>query len=111
ITEPGYGLDDMAWLFVRELGIGMACGVAVGWLAVAGFARLRLPAAGLFPVASLAAAATAYGLADTLHGSGFLAVYLAGLALGGARIPPHARILTFHHAIAWGGQGALFVLL
>lgn len=111
ITEPVYGLDDMAWLFVRELGIGTACGVAVGWLAVAGFGRLRLPAAGLFPVASLAVAALAYGLADTLHGSGFLAVYLAGLALGGARIPAHPLVVAFHQGVAWVAQVSLFVML
>ena len=43
---------------------------------------LRFGSAGLYPVASLAAAAIAYGLADVTHGSGFLAVYLCGLALG-----------------------------
>jgi cell volume regulation protein A len=111
ITTPGYGLDDMAWLFVHELAVGLACGVLVGRLAVLGFARLRLPAAGMFPVASLAVAATAYGLADTLEGSGFLAVYLAGLALGGARIPAHPTIVAFHQGVAWVAQAVLFVML
>ncbi len=111
IMQPAYGLDDMAWLFVRELGVGAACGVVVGRVAQLAFARLRLPAAGKYPVASLAVAATAYGLADTLHGSGFLAVYLAGLALGGARIPAHPTIVAFHHGLAWVAQVALFVML
>jgi hypothetical protein len=43
----------MAVLFVRQLGLGMAVGLAVGWLAVQGFRHLRLPTAGLYPVASL----------------------------------------------------------
>src|SRR3712207_8448313 len=51
-----------------------------GWLAVRGFREAQLTTAGLYPVASLATAALAYGLADVAHGSGFLAVYLAGLA-------------------------------
>ena len=46
---------------------------------------------GLYPVASLAAAALAFGSAATLDGSGFLAVYLAGLALGSADLPAQAH--------------------
>ena len=85
----------------RQLGIGALVGIAVGWLGVQAFRRAQLATAGLYPVASLAIAALAFGGADTLHGSGFLAVYLAGLALGSAldprpaddhRVPPGARL-------------------
>ena len=90
IKQPDYGLADMLLLLVRQLGIGLAVGVAVGWLACRRFRRAQLATAGLYPVASLAIAALAFGGADTLHGSGFLAVYLAGLALGSARDPRQA---------------------
>ena len=87
ILEPDYGVEDMALQFVVELGIGLVVGLAVGALAVAAFRRAQLATGGLYPVASLTAAALAFGLADVLHGSGFLAVYLTGLALGTAVIP------------------------
>jgi potassium/hydrogen antiporter len=96
IQEPGYGAGDMAILFVLELGVGAAAGIAVGWLAVQGLQRTRLDSTGLYPVASLATAAVAYGAADTLHGSGFLAVYVAGLALGSAHIPAKRAVAVFH---------------
>src|SRR3712207_7037420 len=51
-------------------------GLAVGGLAVLALRRTRLASAGLYPVASLAIAAVAFGGAQTIHGSGFLAVYL-----------------------------------
>ena len=101
IKTPGYDFADATLLLVRQLGIGLAVGVAVGWLGVQAFRRAQLATAGLYPVASLAIAALAFGGADTLHGSGFLAVYLAGLALGSARdprpaddhrVPPGARV-------------------
>jgi len=111
ITQPGYGLADFAWLFVRQAVIGLAVGVAVGWLAVNAFRRARLATAGLYPVASLATAAVAFGAADVLHGSGFLAVYLAGLALGTATIPAKQTITTFHQGLAWVAQLTLFVTL
>src|SRR5829696_4462821 len=65
--EPGYGLPDMILLLVRQLGIGVAVGAAIGVATVAVLRRVRLDTGGLYPVASLAAAALAYGGADTLH--------------------------------------------
>jgi potassium/hydrogen antiporter len=111
IKEPDYGAADMALLFLLELGIGAAVGLAVGWLAVAGLRRARLDTAGLYPVATLATAAIGYGAADWLHGSGFLAVYLAGLVLGTARIPAKRTVSVFHQGLAWVAQIAMFLTL
>jgi potassium/hydrogen antiporter len=109
IKLPDYGVLDMLWLFVRQLGIGAVVGLGVGWLAVQGFRRARLDTPGLYPVASLAAGAVAYGAAATIEGSGFLAVYLAGLALGSANIPAKQTITTFHVGLAWVAQLTMFV--
>jgi cell volume regulation protein A len=111
IQVPGYGLGEMLGLFARQMGIGLVIGAAVGFLAVNAFRRVRLDSAGLYPVASLATAALAFGLADVLHGSGFLAVYLAGLALGSARIPAKLTVTAFHQGLAWVAQMALFLSL
>lgn len=111
IQEPGYGLTDMVWLFVREVGIGTAIGVAVGGIAVAAFKRFELPTPGLYPVASIATAAMAFGAADALHGSGFLAVYIAGLLLGSGSIPARHTITTFHQGMAWIAQLGMFLVL
>lgn len=111
IQQPGYGVGDMALLFVREIAIGLAVGLAVGWLTVRGLQRTRLASTGLYPVASLAAAALAYGAADVAHGSGFLAVYLAGLWLGSSTLPAKRTITVFHDGLAWLAQLAMFLTL
>jgi cell volume regulation protein A len=111
IEKPGYGVADMLLLFVREIGIGLGVGLAVGWVAVRGLQRTRLASTGLYPVASLATAAVAYGLADVAHGSGFLAVYLAGLWLGSTTIPAKRTITAFHDGLAWLAQLAMFLTL
>ena len=111
LQKPDYGVLDMAWLFARQMGIGLAAGVAIGLLAVAAMRRVRLASAGLYPVASIAAAALAYGAAATLHGSGFLSVYLCGLALGSAPTPATRTITTFHDGLAWIAQLTLFLTL
>jgi potassium/hydrogen antiporter len=111
IEDPDFGIVDLATDLVSELGIGLVVGVAIGWLAVQGFQRARLATGGLYPVASLATAGLAFGLADVLHGSGFLAVYLAGLALGGASIPAKRTVTAFHDGLGWVAQLVMFVTL
>src|SRR3954453_9362176 len=111
ILHPGYGVGDVVLLLVRQLGIGLAVGLGVGWLAVQGFRRAQLATAGLYPVASLATAALAFGGADALHGSGFLAVYLAGLSLGSGTIPARQTIGAFHEGLAWVAQLGMFLTL
>jgi potassium/hydrogen antiporter len=111
IEEPGYGALDMLWEFVQEMAIGGAVGVAVGVGAVWVFRHARLDTAGLYPVASITAGALAFGAADSLHGSGFLAVYLAGLALGSGSIPAKNTVVAFHEGMAWVAQIAMFLTL
>jgi potassium/hydrogen antiporter len=111
IHDPSWGVGDAIVLTVRSLGIGFAVGVAVSAGAVWALQRMRLPSAGLYPVGSLAAAAVAFGAADALEGSGFLAVYLTGLALGTAQTPARRTIVTFHEGLAWLSQLGLFLLL
>jgi cell volume regulation protein A len=111
IQEPSFGVEDFAGLFAMEIGIGLVAGVAVGYAAVAAFRGVRLATPGLYPVASLAAAALAFGAADALHGSGFLAVYIAGLMLGSAQIPGGQTVIAFHQGIAWVAQLGMFLTL
>jgi cell volume regulation protein A len=111
IQQPGYGLLDMLWLFAREVAIGAAFGIAIGLAAVWAFQRVQLATPGLYPVASIATAALAFGAADALHGSGFLAVYLAGLVLGSSPIPARNTITAFHQGMAWIAQLGMFLVL
>ena len=111
IQQPGYGVLDMLGLVARQLAVGAAIGLLVGYLSIEAFRRARLSTQGLYPVASMAAAALAFGAADQLHGSGFLAVYLVGLMLGGAAIPAKRTVEDFHAGVAWVSQIALFITL
>jgi potassium/hydrogen antiporter len=111
IEDPEYGLLDLFALFATEMGIGAAVGIAVGWLATQALRNSRLATTGLYPVATLATAGLAFGGAETLHGSGFLAAYLAGLALGSARIPAKQTVTVFHQGVAWVAQIGMFLTL
>jgi len=111
IQQPDYGLVDMAGLLILKLALGAAIGLALGRLAVAILNRVRMPTDGIYPVATIAIAGLAYGLAEVAHGSGLLATYLTALALGSGSIPARRTVVAFHEGVGWVAQIALFILL
>jgi cell volume regulation protein A len=106
-----YGFGDLVVLVVRQLGLGIVVGVALGAAAMWVFARIPPRIGSFVPVASIATAALAFGAADTIGGSGFLAVYLVGLAVGSTPSRYRRQLVGFHEGIAFLAQVALFVVL
>ncbi|WUT01242.1 potassium/proton antiporter [Streptomyces sp. NBC_00708] len=94
-----------------ELAIGVAVGIAVGWLGSYGLRHVALPASGLYPIAVMAIAVSAYAAGAMLHGSGFLAVYLASMILGNAKLPHWPATRGFADGLGWLAQIGMFVLL
>jgi cell volume regulation protein A len=116
ITEQALGGPSHPWWWLLgealiELAVGAAVGLAVGRAGAVLLRRVALPSSGLYPIAVLGLATTAFGAADVLHGSGFLATYLAALVLGNARLPHGAAVRGFAEAMGWIAQIGLFVLL
>ncbi|QOV47618.1 potassium/proton antiporter [Streptomyces chromofuscus] len=94
-----------------ELAIGAALGIAVGWLGSWGLRHVALPASGLYPIAVMAIAVAAYAAGALAHGSGFLAVYLAAMVMGNARLPHWPATRGFAEGLGWIAQIGMFVLL
>lgn len=111
ITNPDFGALDVGVFFVQELGAGILVGAAIGVLAVVCLRALRAAPPGILLVASFATAALAYGAAGVLHGSGFLAVYLAGLAVGTAELPYKPAVDAFHEGLAAVAEIGMFFAL
>lgn len=118
ITLTGVLLDtgSFGWLsfiadILLQLAVGLAAGLAIGWLGQQLLQRVRVPAAGLYPAMTLALALLAFGIPTIFLGSGFLAVYVAALMLGNRRLPYRAGILRVHDALAWMGQITMFLVL
>ncbi len=97
--------------FVLQLAVGGLIGL-VGGRAVLWFVRrVSLPGEGLYPIRMLACAGVLYGAAGVAHGSGFLAVFVAGIVVGDARAPYKREIERFHSALASLGEIVAFVVL
>ncbi len=106
--ELGPGLVG---LFLLQMPLGLVVGLTVGRLTLVAVRRLALAGEGLYPVATAAAGLLAYSLAAVSGGSGFLAVYVAGIVIGNGPLPLRSSVLRFHDATAWLAQIAMFVLL
>ena len=109
-TDEGSALE-LAGSFVLQMGLGAALGYAFGRLMAWVINRVDLDHDGLYPVLSLTLVLLAFGATSYLDGSGFLAVYVAGVVLAD-RAYIHKRSLTrFHDGLAWLAQIAMFLTL
>lgn len=98
-------------LLATQMLIGTALGLLGGYGAVWVVNRIELGATGMYPVLVSACCLLTYGIAVQLGGSGFLAVYLAGVVVGNQRLMFQQGIRRFHDAIAWLAQIIMFVTL
>jgi cell volume regulation protein A len=105
--SPALIAGEIAW----QLAAGAAIGVLAGMAGALALRRVALPASGLYPIAILALIVAGYGAATLARASGFLAVYVAALVLGNARLPHGPAIRGFAEGVAWLAQIGLFVML
>jgi cell volume regulation protein A len=96
---------------LAQIVVGLVVGFAVGRGGAELLRRVRLPSGGLYPVVTLALALVSFGAATLLHGSGFLAVYVSGVALGNGHLPFRTSLTRVHDAVAWLSQITMFFLL
>jgi len=100
-----------AGLVAYELVFGVVLGVAIGFAGRELLSRAALPSSGLYPVATVGLTLVAFTAANALHASGFLAVYLAGMVLGNARLPHRRSVIGFVSSLALLAEAGLFLLL
>jgi potassium/hydrogen antiporter len=111
LTNPQESVFPVILSFVQQMAVGAICGLLLGWGAILLISRLNLDVEGLYPVLTIALVLLTYGLTATLGGSGFLAVYLAGLLLGNSSVQRVDRLTRFHDGIAWLMQIGTFLIL
>jgi cell volume regulation protein A len=111
ITNPATSLLSLLGMLVVQLAIGALAGYAAGRLGVWLLNTLRLQQEGLYPVVTIALVTLIYGGATLLGGSGFLAVYLAGIIMGNQDFIHKNSLVRFHDGLAWLMQIAMFLTL
>jgi cell volume regulation protein A len=111
IINPGASFGSIALLFVQQMGLGIVCGFFFGKATVVMLNRLKSYYEGVYPVFFLALAVLTYGFTTAAGGSGFLAVYTAGLIAGNGDFVYKKSLLRFFDGLAWLSQIAMFLTL
>jgi potassium/hydrogen antiporter len=107
----GIAFGRVAADFLLQMAIGLAAGIAGGIALLWFMRRVSLPSEALYPVRTLASVLLLYGGTTLLHGSGFLAVFVAGIVIGNRRAPYQHEIERFHAALAGLAEIVAFVAL
>jgi potassium/hydrogen antiporter len=110
-TGAGGQLGHILTTFVTQMAVGVAVGVLGGFALLRFMRTVRLPGSGLHPVRALAGAMAVYGIADVAHGSGFLAVLVAGVVIGDEPLPYRLEIRQVCGALASLAEIVVFVAL
>jgi potassium/hydrogen antiporter len=111
LTEPGTSIVDLLPMFVQQMAVGGLIGYGLARVAVVAINRFRLEYEGLYPVLGVTVVLLVYGVTAELGGSGFLAVYVAGLTMSTQSFLHKRSLLRFHDAIAWLMQIVMFLAL
>ncbi|HET9454127.1 MAG TPA: potassium/proton antiporter, partial [Gemmatimonadaceae bacterium] len=110
VTGETPSAAHIAYTFARELLLGALFGYVIGIGARYLLRQLRLRSLGLYPVITLGVALLAFGITTAAHGSGFLAVYVAGVVIGNGNLPYRAGVLRTQDAMAWLSQIVMYLV-
>jgi potassium/hydrogen antiporter len=97
--------------FLLQMTVGLVIGVVGGRAILWSMRRIPLPSEGLYAIRTLVSALLVFGLAALAHGSGFLAVFVAGILLGDENAPYKREIERFHSALASLAEIVAFIAL
>jgi cell volume regulation protein A len=110
IRSPARSIADLLPMFLQQLGIGVLVGVALGYLLSLAIARVRLEE-GLYALLIQSGGLATFALTNLLGGSGFLAIYLAGMLIAHRRAHVGEDVLRVSDGFAWLAQAGMFLVL
>jgi cell volume regulation protein A len=110
-TQEGASFSVVLEEFAIEMAVGLAVGVAGGVLLLWLMRNISLPEPALYPLRVLAGAGVIYGFSALVHGSGFIAVFVAGILVGDAAAPRKGEIEGFYSSLASLAEITAFVAL
>lgn len=110
LDPTSQGIGDIIFMLIIQIGIGLVLGLLSGWALSKMLPKVYL-ADGMYAILILSAGLIVFGITNLLGGSGFLAVYLAGVVIGNTKVRATEHVLRVMDSFAWLSQAVLFVVL
>ena len=107
---PDAGLGAMLSMFALQLGVGLACGLLLGRVLAEVIARVRITE-GLYALLIQSGGLAIFAVTNLLQGSGFLAIFLAGMVVARRRVHVTEDVLRVSDGLAWLAQAGMFLIL
>lgn len=111
VTGDFDGVIPVIGSFLLQMGLGAAAGYLLARGATWLLNRLHLDFDGMYPVLTFAFVLLVLEGVTAIGGSGFLALYVAGVTMADRDYLHRRSLIRFHDGIAWLAQIAMFVLL
>jgi cell volume regulation protein A len=111
ILNPLTDWLSLVKLVVFQFGFGSIIGLSMGRVVVLMLNKIKLENEGVYPVLLVGFACMIYAATNLIGGSGFLAVYLTGIAVGNKDFVQKKSLLRFFDGLAWLGQISMFLTL
>ena len=111
IQSEGMGIGSIFGMFAVQFIVGAVAGYLLGKLAIVMLNRLNIDNQALYPILLLAFVFFTFSITDLFKGNGYLAVYIAGMMVGNAKIMHRKEINTFMDGLTWLFQIIMFLCL
>ncbi|GAA0312340.1 potassium/proton antiporter [Psychrobacter aestuarii] len=110
VDPDGQTVFGFVWLLAQQIGFGLVFGLLAGYLLARLMPKLHL-AEGMYAILILSAGLAVFAATNLIGGSGFLAIYLAGVIIGNTKVRATEHVLRVMDSFAWLSQAVLFVVL
>ena len=111
IQEGGMNLSSAGLDLLIQLSVGALFGYLLGKAAVWSINKVNVDNESLYPILLLATAFFTFAGTTLCQGNGYLAVYIAGLVVGNAKVIHKKSMGTFMDGFTWLWQIVMFLTL
>ncbi|MBR1778021.1 MAG: potassium/proton antiporter [Alphaproteobacteria bacterium] len=106
-----FSVIDLVGMLFLQMSLGVILGYGMGVCALGLLKKFSFVYQGLYPVFGVSVVCLVFSVTQLVGGSGYLAVYIAGIVLGNASYPYKNPFIQFQSALSWVMQILMFLTL
>ncbi|WP_393965110.1 potassium/proton antiporter [Exiguobacterium sp. S22-S28] len=111
LSPAAFSIGQGIVALLYEMGLGLLMGLVIGWGLTTLMNRIQLQSSALYPTLLISGALLSYGVATSLHASGFLAVYVTGIWLSNHDLIYRDILVRFSGSLSHLAEVGMFIML